>query len=70
MITHYGLFRESAPNSPMIKEAKFFASQGGLTDTWGKGWEPIYDEKSIGDARRKFASDKKLILSSIYDGET
>ena len=57
-ITHYGCFREANPNSPMIKEADFFISQGGLKAGWGDNWEPIHDATSIGDARRKFASEK------------
>ena len=36
IITHYGVFRESVPNSPGIKEAGFFVSQGGLKEDWGK----------------------------------
>lgn len=64
--THYGLFRANVPNSPMIKEAAFFASQGGLTQAWGKNWEPIYGAESIGDARRKFAVKKGITLSIIY----
>ena len=69
MITHYGLFRKAAPSSPMIKEAEFFKSQGGLTQAWGKNWEPIRDASTIGEARRKFAIDKGVKLSSIYHGE-
>lgn len=68
-ITHYGLFRKDVPNSPMVKEAKFFEQQGGLTEAWGKNWEPIRGAKSIGDARRKFATSKGVELSSIYIGE-
>lgn len=69
MITHYGLFRPNVPNSPMVKEAKFFESQGGLSDEWGKAWEPINDATSIGDARRKLAHKYGVTLSHIYLGE-
>lgn len=69
MITHYGLFRQHVPNSPMIKEADFFAEQGGLTQDWGKNWEPITGATSIGDARRKIATKYGVTLSPIYSGE-
>lgn len=69
MITHYGLWRPHVPNSPMIKEAQFFAGQGGLSQDWGKGWEPIDDAASVGDARRKFAAAHGAPLSHIYEGE-
>lgn len=65
-ITHYGLFRASVPESPQIKEASLFESQGGLIENWGKTWEAIHDASSIGDARRKFAQSKGTKLSSIY----
>ena len=68
-ITHYGLFRSQVPGSPMIKEAAYFESSGGLTEEWGKKWEPIHDAGSIGDARRKFATSKGTELSLIYHGE-
>lgn len=69
MVTHYGLYRESAPDSPMVKEAEFFKSQGGLKADWGKAWEPIEDCNTIGDARRKFAESKGVRLSSLYANE-
>lgn len=69
MITHYGLFRTAVPESPMIKEAEFFKSQGGLVDAWGKNWEPIINATSIGNARRQFALAKGVRLSPIYHGE-
>lgn len=69
MITHYGLFRENIPHSPMIKEASFFESEGGLKDNWGKTWEPIEDASSIGDARRKLAKKYNVELSWIYFDE-
>ncbi len=69
MVTHYGLFRSVAPNSPMIKEADFFIGQGGLREEWGRSWEPIEDATSIGDARRKFAAKHGVALSSLYGGE-
>lgn len=69
MITHYGLFREIAPSSPMIKEADFFVEQGGLKEDWGKKWEPIEDAASIGDARRMMATKYGIKLSPIYSGE-
>lgn len=74
-ITHYGLFRESVPNSPMIKEADFFREQRleskkSENDThWYLAWEPIHDATSIGDARRKFAAAKGVELSHIYSRE-
>lgn len=68
-LTHYGLFREHVPNSPMIKDADFFKSQGGLTQDWGKNWKPIFDANTIGDARRKFAAEHGVALSQIYWGE-
>jgi hypothetical protein len=69
LITHYGLYRQQVPNSPMIKEALFFEQQGGLKDPWGGAWEPIYNAASVGDARRKFAASKGVELSHIYFGE-
>lgn len=69
MITHYGLFRSIAPQSPMIKEAGFFRDQGGLSEEWGKTWEPIENATGIGDARRKIAIKYGVNLSHIYDGE-
>ncbi len=68
-ITHYGLFRESAPGSPMIKTIDLFRQQNGLTDSWGESWEPIEDAASIGGARRIFAKNKQIKLSFIYDDE-
>lgn len=68
-VTHYGQFREQVPGSPMIKEAEFFKSQGGLTEPWGKHWEPIYDAKTCGDARRKIAAKYGATLSFLYLGE-
>lgn len=68
-ITHFGLFRRHVPDSPMIKEAEFFVSQGGLTQSWGTGWTPIYEATSIGDARRKFALAHGVALSLIYQDE-
>ena len=67
--THYGLFRAHVPESPMIKEAAFFARQGGLESIWGKAWEPIFGASTIGEARRKFAADKGVSLSLIYRDE-
>lgn len=69
MITQYGCWRQHVPNSPMIKDAAFFISQGGLRDEWGKHWQPIHDCATIGDARRKFAASYGAKLSHIYDGE-
>lgn len=51
-----------------VKEAEFFASQGGLRDPWGKNWKPV-TASSIGDARRKGAEMFGIKLSHIYDGE-
>lgn len=69
MITHYGLFRKDVPNSPMIKDAEFFQSQGGLTEDWGQNWEPINDADSISSARHQFAKSKGVTLSPIYGWE-
>ena len=68
-VTHYGLFRPSVPNSPMIKEAGFFVGQGGLREDWGESWEPITDAGSIGEARKKIAEKYGVELSHIYWGE-
>lgn len=68
-VTHYGVFREQVPNSPMIKEADFFESQGGLTQDWGKRWEPIIGCSTIGEARRKIAEKYNAVLSPIYRDE-
>ena len=68
-ITHYGCFRKDVPNSPMIKDAGFFVSQGGLTKDWGTYWKPVFDATSIGDARRKVAMEHGVELSPIYSGE-
>lgn len=65
--THYGHVNNAGV--PFIKEASFFIQQGGLTEEWGQHWEPIYDCRSVGEARRTFAKQKHLTLSSIYDGE-
>lgn len=69
MITHYGLFRPSNPDSPMIKEFEFFRSQGGLTEEWGKSWEAIHGAESTADARAIFAKSKNVKLSPIYGAE-
>lgn len=68
-ITHYGLFRANVPRSPMIKEAGFFAEQGGLTEPWGQAWEPIDGCMTIGEARRKIAEKYAVQLSPIYSDE-
>lgn len=68
-ITHYGVIRAEAPGSPMIKEAEFFVEQGGLTKPWGAAWKPIHGATSIGDARRQFAAENRIVLSSIYKYE-
>lgn len=40
----------------IVKEAKFFVSQGGLTQEWGKAWKPIYAD-SLEHARLKAMAD-------------
>jgi hypothetical protein len=65
---YFVLWRENVPSSPMIKEGDFFREQGGLTADWGMGWEPI-EATSIGDARRKIATQHGVELSHIYWGE-
>lgn len=75
MITHYGLFRESVPQSPMIKTADYFlilkenSRRDHPKDDWWKSWEPIHDCETIGDARRKLAEKYGVKLSHIYWGE-
>lgn len=70
LVKFYGLYRDCAPQSPSIKEADFFVRQGGLTDPWGKAWEPVYGANTIGEARRWIADKYGVELSTIYDGET
>jgi hypothetical protein len=65
---YYVLWRESVPNSPMVKEGEFFREQGGLSQDWGKNWEPI-EASSIGDARRKIGAQHGVKLSHIYYDE-
>lgn len=65
---YFVLWREGVPNSPMVKEGDFFREQGGLTQEWGRNWEPI-NASSIGDARRKIAARHGFELSHIYAGE-
>lgn len=69
VITHYGLHRAHVPRSPMIKTAEYFRAQGGLSEGWGKAWEPIYEAPTCGEARRRFAASKGFELSPIYFGE-
>ena len=69
-ITHYGLFRENVPGSPMIKTAELFNAQSeNGRHTWSHSWEPICNCSSVGEARRKFAEAKGVELSPIYDDE-
>lgn len=55
-------------NSVFVKEAEFFKSQGGLTEPWGKKWEPVI-AKSIGAARRQVAKKYGIKLSIIHMDE-
>ena len=48
MTTHYVLINEAGV---YVKEVNFFKEQGGLTNEWGRKWEPI-DAKNLHDARR------------------
>lgn len=48
--THYVLANAAGV---YVKDAAFFASQGGLADDWGKSWEPViagslYDARNAG----------------------
>ena len=47
--SHYVLIKEAGV---YVKEGKFFRSQGGLVQDWGKNWEPIMAE-SLYDAQYK-----------------
>lgn len=42
----------NAAGSVFVKTYSFWKRQGGLTEPWGKHWEPIIAD-SIEDARRK-----------------
>lgn len=64
--THYVLCNSG--NALFVKEAAFFASQGGLAEPWGRHWKPVV-AKSIGDARRQAAKIFKVRLSPIHIGE-
>lgn len=71
-VTHYGLWRDNVPNSPMIKEASFFLEQKAQSrpgETWHAAWEPIEDCETIGQARRKMAEKYGHPLSHIYSDE-
>lgn len=35
------------PDGVYVKKADFFESQGGLTDPWGRDWEPIEADSLI-----------------------
>lgn len=64
----YVLWRDSVPNSPMVKEGDFFREQGGLEEDWGKYWIPV-QASSIGHARWSVANAMGVELSPIYAGE-
>lgn len=64
--THY--VHCNSGNALFVKEAAFFASQGGLTDEWGKHWKPVV-ARSTGSARRKAAKLFNVPLSPIHYGE-
>jgi hypothetical protein len=49
MMEYYVLIK---PWAVYVKEAEFFVAQGGLTESWGKGWQKI-EAESIADARLK-----------------
>lgn len=55
-------------NALFVKEAGFFASQGGLTEAWGRHWTPV-EATSIGDARRQASKMFKVPLSPIHKDE-
>lgn len=64
--THYVMCNSG--KALFVKEAGFFESQGGLTDSWGKAWKPVR-AASIGDARRQAAKIFGVPLSHIHAGE-
>jgi NTP pyrophosphatase (non-canonical NTP hydrolase) len=64
--THY--VHCNAGNALFVKEATFFAEQGGLEEEWGKHWHPVV-ATSIGDARRQAARLYNVRLSRIHAGE-
>lgn len=47
--THY--VHRNPGQKVFVKEAAFFASQGGLREEWGRSWTPVTAD-SIEDARR------------------
>jgi hypothetical protein len=51
VVTEYYLLVQD--HSVAVKEAEFFKSQGGLTDTWGKAWEGPWTGDSLYAARRE-----------------
>jgi hypothetical protein len=61
--THYVLCNSGS--ALFVKEAKFFESQGGLTETWGKAWVPV-EATSIEAARKQAASLFNVQLSHIH----
>lgn len=50
-----------------VKEAEFFKSQGGLTESWGKNWKGPISAGSIHDARMKGAELFKFRMSSAAE---
>lgn len=64
--THY--VHCNSADALFVKEAKFFESQGGLKESWGKAWKPVV-ATSIGDARRQAAKIFGVKLSWIHHGE-
>lgn len=63
--THYVV---SNGATVFVKEATFFVSQGGLSQEWGKHWEPVI-ASSVGEARRMGAKLFSIELSDLYKGE-
>lgn len=61
--THY--VHCNSGNALFVKEANFFESQGGITESWGKAWVPVV-AKSIEDARREASVLFNVPLSHIH----
>ena len=38
-------------SASFVKTGKFFQQQGGLRESWGKAWRPVWNAKDIDEAR-------------------